>query len=67
MVADKFADLCGTMWTHRHRAREAVGFALYDQIWASPDVPVTAAHVMRRTQISGDGTDHDPAAVDIDL
>ena len=67
LVADKFADLSGTMWTHRHRAREVVSFALYDQIWASPDVPVTAAHVMRRTQISGDGTDHDPAAVDIDL
>ena len=67
MRADAFAGLSGTMWTHRHRAGGAVSFGLYDHVWTSPDVPVTGAHVMRRTQISGDGTDHDPACVDVDL
>jgi len=55
------------MWTHRHRAHGQTSFACYDQIWTSTDLPVTAAHVMRRTQIGGDGSDHDPACIDLDL
>ncbi len=67
LIDDEFADLSPTIWTHRHRAKGITTFALYDQIWTSPDLAVTAAHVMRRTQISGDGSDHDPAYVDLDL
>ncbi|MEV2241123.1 endonuclease/exonuclease/phosphatase family protein [Micromonospora sp. NPDC049891] len=67
LIDDKFADLSPTIWTHRHRAKGVTTFALYDQIWTTPDLTVTAAHVMRRTQISGDGSDHDPAYVDLDL
>ncbi|MGN9920261.1 endonuclease/exonuclease/phosphatase family protein [Micromonospora palomenae] len=67
LIDDKFADLSPTIWTHRHRAKGVTTFALYDQIWTSPDLRVTAAHVMRRTQISGDGSDHDPAYVDLAL
>ncbi|MFI7560156.1 endonuclease/exonuclease/phosphatase family protein [Micromonospora echinaurantiaca] len=67
LVDDQFGDLSPTMWTHRHRAKGVTRFALYDQIWTSPDLTVTAAHVMRRTQISGDGSDHDPAYIYLDL
>ena len=55
------------MWTHRHRAKGVTSYGLYDQIWTTTDLPVTAAHVLRRTQITGDGTDHDPACIDINL
>ncbi|MFI6263202.1 endonuclease/exonuclease/phosphatase family protein [Micromonospora sp. NPDC051006] len=67
LIDDQFADLSPTIWTHRHRAKGVTTFALYDQIWTSPDLTVTAAHVMRRTQISGDGSDHDPAYIDLDV
>lgn len=67
LIADKFSDLHPGMWTHRFRGHGETHFGLYDQIWTSQDVPVAAAYVMRRTQISGDGTDHDPACVDLDL
>ncbi len=67
LTADRFGDLTDAMWTHRHRAGGTTTFGLYDQVWTSPDLPVTGAHVMRRTQITGDGTDHDPACVDLDL
>ncbi|MEV6495853.1 endonuclease/exonuclease/phosphatase family protein, partial [Actinoplanes sp. NPDC051633] len=65
LIGDKFAAESATMWTHRHRAGGVSTYACFDQIWTSPDVPVTAAHVMRRTQITGDGTDHDPACIDV--
>nr|MDT0660489.1 endonuclease/exonuclease/phosphatase family protein [Micromonospora sp. DSM 115978] len=67
MTPDKYADLHPHMWTHRHRARGATHFGLYDHIWTTSDLPVTAVHVMRRTQLTGDGTDHDPAYIDLDL
>lgn len=67
MIDDRFADLSPDMWTHRYRAHGTTSFALYDQIWTSSDLVVAAAHVMRRTQISGDGSDHDPACIDLDL
>ena len=51
LVADTFADHHPSMWTHRYRA--------------SPDLTVAAAHVMRRIQISGDGSDHDPTSIDL--
>jgi endonuclease/exonuclease/phosphatase family metal-dependent hydrolase len=53
------------VWTHRHGS--GATFACYDQIWTSSDLKVAAAHVVRRTQITGDGSDHDPALVDLIL
>jgi endonuclease/exonuclease/phosphatase family metal-dependent hydrolase len=67
LVADKFAAESATMWTHRHRANGKTTYSCYDQIWTTTDLPVAAAHVMRRTQITGDGSDHDPACIDLDL
>ncbi|GFJ95055.1 endonuclease/exonuclease/phosphatase family protein [Phytohabitans rumicis] len=67
LVADTFGDLSAHMWTHRHRAKGVTTFHLFDQIWTTPDLPVVGAHVMRRTQIGGDGSDHDPACIDLDL
>jgi endonuclease/exonuclease/phosphatase family metal-dependent hydrolase len=67
LIADRFADQHPNMWTHRYRANRVTSYGLYDQIWTSPDLTVTAAHVMRRTQITGDGSDHDPACIDLDL
>jgi endonuclease/exonuclease/phosphatase family metal-dependent hydrolase len=67
MAEDQFGDLSDHAWTHRHKAKGPATFHLYDQIWTSPDLPVAGAHVMRRTQITGDGSDHDPACVDLDI
>jgi endonuclease/exonuclease/phosphatase family metal-dependent hydrolase len=67
LVEDKFGDLSDKAWTHRHRAKGVTTFGLFDQIWTSQDLPVAAAHIMRRTQITGDGSDHDPAYIDLEL
>jgi hypothetical protein len=66
-TVDKYAALSSTVWTHRHGSGATATFACYDQIWTSPHLPVAAAHVMRRTQIIGDGSDHDPTLIDLDL
>jgi endonuclease/exonuclease/phosphatase family metal-dependent hydrolase len=67
LVEDKFGALTNKAWTHRHRAKGVTTFGLFDQVWTSQDLPVAAAHIMRRTQITGDGSDHDPAFVDLEL
>jgi endonuclease/exonuclease/phosphatase family metal-dependent hydrolase len=69
LVADKFAGVSPTPWTHRFKGPEGTHFGLFDQIWTSQDlVPkVDGAWVMRRTQITGDGSDHDPSAIDLNL
>jgi endonuclease/exonuclease/phosphatase family metal-dependent hydrolase len=69
LVADRFADLSPTPWTHRFKGREGTHFGLFDQIWTSPDLAgaVTDTRIMRRTQITGDGSDHDPSLIDLDL
>lgn len=64
-IEDRFANESPTMWTHRYRGGGTTTYSLYDQIWTSPDLTVSAAHVMRRTQLTGDGSDHDPACVDL--
>ena len=65
LIADKFAGLSATAWTHRFKAAGTVEFSLYDQIWTSPDLTVEQAVILRRTQISGDASDHDPVAIDL--
>ncbi len=67
LVDDKFGALTDHMWTIRHRAKGATTFGLFDQIWTSEDLPVAGAHVLRRTQITGDGSDHDPSFIDLEL
>ena len=42
---------------------------LMDQIWLSPSLApkLTGAFIDRRTKVGGDGTDHDPTWVVLDL
>lgn len=57
-------------WTHRIKpANEPAQYELYDQIWLSPALAPkqTAAWIDRRTKHSGDGSDHDPAWVELEL
>lgn len=57
-------------WTHRYRARgEPPRYDLFDQIWLSPSLArrQTGAWIHRRRTHSGDGSDHDPAWVGLEL
>jgi hypothetical protein len=56
-------------WTHRYRASGRTDYELFDQIWLSPDLASkqTEAWIQRRTSRGGDATDHDPAAVKLNL
>jgi exonuclease III len=59
-----------TAWTHRFKpANQPAQYELYDQLWLSPALAAkqTAAWIDRRTKHGGDGSDHDPAWVDLDL
>lgn len=59
-----------TAWTHRFKpANEPAQYELYDQVWLSPALAPkqTAAWIDRRTRHSGDGSDHDPAWVELEL
>lgn len=57
-------------WTHRHKASgHPAQYHLYDQIWISSSLAnkQTGAWIDRRTRHSGDGSDHDPAWIELDL
>lgn len=57
-------------WTHRYKgANQPAQYELYDQIWLSPALSShqTAAWIDRRTKHGGDGSDHDPAWVELEL
>lgn len=57
-------------WTHRFKpSHEPAQYELYDQVWLSPALTPrqTAAWIDRRTKHGGDGSDHDPAWVELDL
>jgi endonuclease/exonuclease/phosphatase family metal-dependent hydrolase len=59
-----------TAWTHRYKsANEPARYELFDHIWLSPALASrqTAAGIDRRTKHGGDGSDHDPAWVEVDL
>jgi endonuclease/exonuclease/phosphatase family metal-dependent hydrolase len=59
-----------TAWTHRFKpANQPAQYELYDQVWLSPALAPkqTGAWIDRRTKHSGDGSDHDPAWVELDL
>jgi endonuclease/exonuclease/phosphatase family metal-dependent hydrolase len=59
-----------TAWTHRFKETgQPARYELFDQIWLSPTLAQkqTAAFIDRRTRHSGDGSDHDPAWIVLDL
>ncbi|MCU0591981.1 MAG: endonuclease/exonuclease/phosphatase family protein [Desulfobacterales bacterium] len=57
-------------WTHRFKkSGQPPEHTLFDQIWLSPALAPTfrAAWIDRRTKHGGDGSDHDPAWVEMEL
>ena len=57
-------------WTHRFKeSGEPARYELFDQIWLSPSLAprLEEAFIERRTKHSGDGSDHDPAWVVLDV
>lgn len=57
-------------WTHRFKeSGKPARYDLFDQIWLSPALAEkqTGAFIDRRTRLSGDGSDHDPAWVELNL
>ena len=57
-------------WTHRYKpSGRPAEYALYDQIWLSPRLAARqrGAWIDRRTKHGGDGSDHDPAWVMVDV
>jgi exonuclease III len=57
-------------WTHRFKeSGKPADYELFDQIWLSPALAAkqTDAAIDRRTRHGGDGSDHDPAWVALDL
>jgi endonuclease/exonuclease/phosphatase family metal-dependent hydrolase len=59
-----------TAWTHRFKqAGQPAKYELYDQIWLSPALAnrLTESWILRRESLSGDGSDHDPAWVVLEV
>ncbi|MET7622526.1 endonuclease/exonuclease/phosphatase family protein [Streptomyces sp. NPDC005408] len=57
-------------WTHRFKeSGQAAKYELFDQIWLSKSLATRhkSSHIDRRTRHGGDGSDHDPAWVVLDL
>lgn len=57
-------------WTHRFKPTgQPAQYELYDQIWLSQSLQhkQTGAFIDRRTKHGGDGSDHDPAWIELDL
>jgi endonuclease/exonuclease/phosphatase family metal-dependent hydrolase len=59
-----------TAWTHRFKPTgKPADYELFDHVWLSPALAgkQTAAFIERRTRLTGDGSDHDPAWVVLDI
>ncbi|MFD0007942.1 endonuclease/exonuclease/phosphatase family protein [Streptomyces sp. NPDC127178] len=57
-------------WTHRFKENgQPAKYELFDQIWLSKSLRTRhkSSHIDRRTRHGGDGSDHDPAWVVLDL
>lgn len=58
-------------WTHRFNPSgpEPPRYELFDQIWVSKALAdsVLSAHIDRRTKHGGDGSDHDPAWIELNV
>lgn len=59
------------IWTHRYNPAGAAPpeYLLFDQVWLSRALAprLVSAHIDRRTKHGGDGSDHDPAWVVLEL
>jgi len=58
------------VWTHRYKpSGKAAQYELYDQIWLSQALArkLTEAKIGRRKNLTGDGSDHDPAWVVLEI
>ncbi len=62
-------DPIDSRWTHRFRNAGETHFELLDQIWLSPSLGnrLTGSFIDRRKRAGGDGSDHDPAWVELDF
>ncbi|MEJ2281234.1 MAG: endonuclease/exonuclease/phosphatase family protein [Candidatus Bathyarchaeota archaeon] len=59
-----------TSWTHRYKkSNQPAEYELYDQIWISPKLSskLKDAWIDRRRRHLGDGSDHDPAWIILDM
>lgn len=59
-----------TAWTHRFKeSGQPARYELYDQIWLSPPLAekLSESWILRRENLTGDGSDHDPAWVVLDV
>jgi exonuclease III len=58
-----------TSWTHRYIKNRIPEHKLFDQIWLSPALKKSfrQAFIDRRTKHGGDGSDHDPAWIELDV
>ena len=59
-----------TAWTERFKASgKPPVYTLMDQVWLSEPLAAkqTAAFIERRTKVRGDGSDHDPSWVVLEL
>jgi exonuclease III len=59
-----------TAWTHRFKeSGQPPDHELFDQIWLSPALAddFQGSFIDRRTKHGGDGSDHDPAWIELDL
>lgn len=60
----------GPAWTHRFKkSGEPARYDLFDQIWVSPALAArqSGAWINRRANLTGEGSDHDPAWVELDF
>ncbi len=61
----------GPLWTHRFNPAgpEFPRYELFDQIWLSQSLAghLTDAHIDRRETHGGEGSDHDPAWIELDV
>ena len=68
---EKLGEAATTMaWTHRFKkSGQPPAHLLYDQIWLSPSLAdkQTGAFIDRRERHGGDGSDHDPAWITLEL
>ena len=58
------------LWTARFKPpRKPAVYTLMDQVWLSPSLAPKqrGAFIERRTRVTGDGSDHDPAWVTLEL
>ena len=58
-----------TAWSHRFVAGGKAAYELFDQIWVTSALAgnVKGSWVLRRKQLAGDGSDHDPVWIELEL